>query len=66
MSDHLQPNDSDKAESHESRRARQKRDQEYVKVAGKGSGLDDLADEQRELSNRKKMNKLNSDEVKHH
>jgi hypothetical protein len=66
MNEHAQPEDADKAESFESRRARQKRDQEYVKTTGKGSGLDDLADEQRELSNRKRVNKLNSDEVKHH
>ncbi len=47
------------------RRERQLRDQELVDF-GKGSGLDELEVEQQQQTQRKRNNKLKSDEVKHH
>lgn len=47
------------------RREQQRRDQDLVEF-GKGSGLEDLKEEQKEQSQRKRNNKLKSDDVKHH
>lgn len=60
---HLAP--TEEFEKEPTRRARQLRDEELVEF-GKGSGLDELEEEQKQMAQRKRNNKLSSDEVKHH
>ena len=60
-----QAGNSDSMDKEPTRREKQLKDEDPVKF-GKGSGLDELEVEQEHQTQRKRNNKLKSDDVKHH